>query len=48
MKALEAQIAVYTVDEEDLELVQGLSASLASLRTEYDAAFAIAAPRPAQ
>ncbi len=48
MKALEAQIAVYTVDEEDIELVQGLSVSLASLSKEYDAAFAIAAPRPAQ
>ena len=46
MKALEAQIAVYTIDEEDLELVQGLSVSLASLSKEYDAAFAIAAPRP--
>ena len=48
IKSLEAQIAVYTVDEEDLELVQGLSASLASLKQEYDTAFAIAAPRPAQ
>ena len=48
IKALEAQIAVYTVDEEDLELVQGLSASLVSLKTEYDSTFAIAAPRPAQ
>ena len=48
MKALEAQIAVYTIDEEDLELVQGLSVSLTSLRQEYDAAFAIAAPRPAE
>ena len=48
IKSLEAKMAEYTVDEEDLELVQGLSASLASLRTEYDAAFAIAAPRPAQ
>ena len=48
IKSLEAQIAVYTVEEEDLELVQGLSASLASLKQEYDTAFAIAAPRPAQ
>ena len=48
IKSLEAQIAVYTVDEEDLELVQGLSTSLASLKQEYDTAFAIAAPRPAQ
>ena len=48
MKSLEAKIAEYTIEEEDLELVQGLSASLASLRQEYDAAFAIAAPRPAQ
>ena len=48
IKSLEAQIAVYTVEEEDLELVQGLSASLATLRQEYDSTFAIAAPRPAQ
>ena len=48
IKTLEAQIAVYTVDEEDLELVQGLSTNLAALKQEYDSAFAIAAPRPAQ
>ena len=48
IKSLEAKIAEYTIEEEDLELVQGLSTNLASLRQEYDAAFAIAAPRPAQ
>ena len=48
IKTLEAKMATYTVDEEDLELVQGLGASLTNLKQEYDAAFAIAAPRPAQ
>ena len=48
IKSLEAKIAEYTIDEEDLELVQGLSTSLAPLKQEYDTAFVIAAPRPAQ
>ena len=48
MKSLEAKIAEYTIEEEDLELVQGLSVSLTSLSKEYDAAFAIAAPKPTE
>ena len=48
IKSLEAKMAEYTIDEEDLELVQGLASSLGVLKQEYDSAFAIAAPRPAQ
>ena len=45
IKSLEAKIASYTVDDEDVELVQGLSASLGVLKQDYDTAFAITAQK---
>ena len=45
IKSLEAKIASYTVVDEDVELVQGLSASLGVLKQDYDTAFAITAQK---
>tara|TARA_R100000664_G_C2751410_1_gene138699 strand:+ start:345 stop:1037 length:693 start_codon:yes stop_codon:yes gene_type:complete len=39
IKSLEAKLAFYTIEEEDIELVQGLSVSLATLKEDYNSAF---------
>ena len=48
IKSLEAKMAEFTIDEEDVELVQSISTNLASLKQQYDTAFEIAAPRQAE
>ena len=47
IKSLEAKMAEFTIDEEDIELVQSIATSLGSLKQQYSAAFEIAAPRSA-
>jgi 5-deoxy-D-glucuronate isomerase len=41
IKAIEAKIASYTIDDEDLELVQGLQVTLATLKDNYEKAFVV-------
>ena len=41
IKAIEAKIGSYTIDDEDIELVQSLQASLATLKDNYERAFAV-------
>ena len=48
IKSLEAKMAEFTIDEEDVELVQSISTNLGSLKQQYDTAFDIAAPREAE
>ena len=45
IKSLEAKLAEYTIDEEDLELVQALSVNLGNLKQQYDTAFGLMAPK---
>ena len=40
IKSLEAKMAEFAIDEEDVELVQGITANLATLKQQYEAAFA--------
>jgi hypothetical protein len=44
IKTLEAKLSEYIVDEEDLEIAQGLALRLASIQTQYDDAFKIDSP----
>ena len=39
IKALEAKMAEYTIDEEDIELVTAVSSNLATLKQQYESAF---------
>ena len=49
IKTLEAKMAEFAIDEEDGELVQAISSNLASLKQQYEGAFAsIAPPQPQQ
>ena len=41
-------MAEYTIDEEDIELVQAISANLASLKQQYEGYFAKGQPQPQQ
>ena len=41
IKSLEAKMAEYAVEEEDLELVQAIASNLSSLKQQYDTAFII-------
>lgn len=43
LKALEARISSYTIDDEDSELVQSLSASYNAIKAQYDAFFGVQA-----
>ena len=43
IKSLEAKMGEYTIDEEDLELVTLISSNLATLKQQYDSAFAVGA-----
>lgn len=45
IKSLEAKLAEYTIDEEDLELVQALSVNLGNLKEQYGTAFGVMAPK---
>lgn len=44
IKALEAKMAEYTIDEEDPDLVQAISVNIASLKQSYQAAFGLISP----
>lgn len=44
IKALEHKIGTYTIDEEDIELVESLTVNLTSLKQQYEAAFAAMYP----
>jgi len=48
IKSLEARMADFAIDEEDIELVQAITSNLTSLKQQYDGAFAIMAPRQQQ
>jgi hypothetical protein len=49
IKTLEAKMAEFAIDEEDTELVQAISSNLASLKQQYEGAFAsMAPPQPQQ
>ena len=39
IKTIEAKISSYTIDDEDIELVQSLQATLATLKDSYEKAF---------
>ena len=45
IKSLEAKMAEYAVEEEDLELVQAIASNLSSLKQQYDTAFNIMYPK---
>ena len=45
IKSLEAKLAEYTIDEEDIELVQALSVNLGNLKEQYNTAFGVMAPK---
>jgi hypothetical protein len=45
--ALEAKLGEYTIDEEDIELVQAIQVIIASLKQKYDTAFSLMAPKQA-
>ena len=44
LKALDHKIGTYTIDEEDIELVESLTVNLTSLKQQYEAAFAAMYP----
>ena len=44
IKSLEAKMGEYSIDEEDIELVTLISSNLATLKQQYDSAFAAGAP----
>ena len=48
IRSLEAKMADFAIDEEDIELVQAITSNLTSLKQQYDGAFAIMAPRQQQ
>jgi len=49
IKSLESKMANFAIDEEDTELVQAISSNLASLKQQYEGAFAsMAPPQPQQ
>ena len=48
IKCLEAKLADFVIEQEDSELVQSLSVNLATLKQQYDGAFAMMAPQAAQ
>ena len=39
IKSLEAKMASYVIDDEDIELVKGISSNVSLLKVQYDAAF---------
>tara|TARA_Y100001938_G_scaffold149788_1_gene237953 strand:- start:1886 stop:2542 length:657 start_codon:yes stop_codon:yes gene_type:complete len=41
IKAIEAKISAYTIDDEDIELVQSLQATLVTLKDNYEKAFVV-------
>tara|TARA_R100001443_G_scaffold21147_3_gene33364 strand:- start:2094 stop:2747 length:654 start_codon:yes stop_codon:yes gene_type:complete len=41
IKAIESKIASYTIDDEDIEMVQSLQSTLAVLKDDYERAFAV-------
>jgi len=45
IKSLEQKMASYAHDEEDVELVGGMNATIASLKQQYEGAFQLMAPR---
>ena len=45
IKSLEQKLADYAHDEEDVELVGGMNAMIASLKQQYEGAFQLMAPR---
>ena len=49
IKSLEAKMAEFAIDEEDVELVQAITSSLTSLKQQYEGAFAsMSPPQPQQ
>ena len=44
IKCLEAKMAEFAIDEEDVELVQAITSNLTSLKQQYEGAFASMAP----
>ena len=49
IKSLEAKMAEFAIDEEDIELVQAITSSLTSLKQQYEGAFAsMSPPQPQQ
>jgi len=45
IKSLESKMAEYLIDEEDVELVQGITANIGTLKQQYEGAFAAMAPQ---
>ena len=48
IKSLEAKMAEYTIEEEDIELVQAITANLGTLKQQYEGYFAKGQPQPQQ
>lgn len=48
IKALEHKMGFYSHDDEDVELVQGITANISSLKQQYEAAFAAMYPQKQQ
>ena len=48
IKSLEAKMSEFAIDEEDEELVRGITSNIAALRSQYDAVLAKPQPQPAQ
>ena len=48
IKSLEAKMAEYTIDEEDVELVQAITSNLASLKQQYEGFFVPPQPQRQQ
>ena len=48
IKSLEAKMAEYTIDEEDMELAQSIGMNLAAMSKAYDTAFVFKAPKQQQ
>lgn len=46
--SLEAKLGEYTIDEEDIELVQAIQVIITSLKQKYDTAFSLMAPKQPQ
>ena len=46
--SLEAKLGEYTIDEEDIELVQAIQVIITSLKQKYDTAFSLIAPKQPQ
>ena len=44
IKSLEAKMASYAIDDEDVELVQGIASNIASLKAQYETAFQLMIP----